>query len=56
MNRKYIYIGVPLSVLSGIFLTIDVVHQDLPDITVTVFMLLAIVGLFICFKGGAFKT
>lgn len=55
VKRKYLYIGIPLSVLSGIFLVIDVFHQELQDPAVLVLMILAVVGLGLCYKARLFK-
>lgn len=55
LNRKYLYLGVPISVLSGIFLVIDVFHQQLQDSAVLLLMILAFCGLGLCYKAGVFK-
>lgn len=55
LDRKYLYIGIPISVVSGVFLILDAFYQEIPDSLVAVVMIVAVIGLVLCYKGGAFN-
>lgn len=55
LDRKYLYIGIPISVVSGVFLILDAFYQEIPDSLVAVVMIVAVMGLVLCYKGGAFN-
>tara|TARA_R110002153_G_C13282011_1_gene494161 strand:- start:422 stop:595 length:174 start_codon:yes stop_codon:yes gene_type:complete len=53
-NKKFLYIGIPLSVVSGVFLILDAFYKDFPDSLVALIMATAVCGLGLCYKGGVF--
>ncbi|WP_291960140.1 hypothetical protein [Maribacter sp.] len=56
LDKKYLYIGIPVSVISGVFLILDAFYQEIPDSLVAVVMIVAVMGLVLCYKGGAFNS
>lgn len=54
-DKKLLYIGTPLSLVSGIILIIDSIHQELRLEIVLLLIVTATLGLFLCHKSGAFK-
>ena len=55
IERKYLYFGIPISVISGIFLILDAFYKESSDSLVAFMMFVAVCGLGLCYKGGAFS-
>lgn len=53
-NKKFLYLGIPLSLFSGIILILDLIYSSLSEEIVILFMLAATLGFFLCYKSGAF--